>query len=172
MDDVFKVYENHFLFRHENPDWFNMGDVEFDRIQVFMNTAVGYILTKRDKETGSYVAVFNSENFNLDKYTHKDLFHSVFTSLVCNLENEDNQILGYSCLLNFSNTPAKFFTSVPIGELCEALKILERCPGRYKKIVVYGLPSVAVAIFVSIFSISKISLKFSSTYSRTLRKAV
>lgn len=148
MDETFKVFENHFIFRHDHPQWFSMDKSDEERIRDFIDAGIGYTLLKRDT-TGSYVAVFNSDCFDLEKYSHKDLFHSVFISLVTNLEHDVNQLLGYSCILNFSNTPVKFFTTVPLIDLCNGVKILEKCPGRYKKLVVYGLPSVAVTLFVS-----------------------
>lgn len=149
MDEAFKVFENHFLFRHSHPTWFAMTEKDAQRLKTFVKTGIGYVLTKRDVTTGSYIAVFNGEHFDLERFSHQDLFHSLFASLVNNLELEDNQILGYSCILNLSNTPAKFFTSLPVVDLIDSMKILEKCPGRYKKLVVYGLPSFAVAVFVS-----------------------
>lgn len=159
MDEAFKVFENHFIYRHEHPKWFSMNQEDEDRINEIIETSIGYTLLKRDS-SGSYVAIFNSDCFDLDKYSHKDLFHAVFISLGTNMEHEENQILGYSCILNFSNTPTKFFTSAPLVDLCNGVKILEKCPGRYKKLVVYGLPSVAVTLFVS-FVQKKIKYKLS-----------
>jgi hypothetical protein len=152
MDETFKVFENYFIFRHEHPKWFSMNQDDEDRINEIIETSIGYTLLKRDS-SGSYVAVFNSDCFDLEKYSHKDLFHAVFTSLVTNMEHEENQILGYSCILNFSNTPAKFFTTAPLVDLCNGVKILEKCPGRYKKLVVYGLPSIAVTLFASLLKL-------------------
>lgn len=146
MDDVFKVFENHHLFRTAHADWFDTSNEALDKIRELAKTKVAYILRKRAAD-GSLVYIVNLERFDVDIYQTKDAFNYMFSTLAAYMENEDNQVLGCTFILNYINCPLKVVTSFSLRDSVALADSANKCAGRFKKYILVGLPPAANAIF-------------------------
>lgn len=145
MTESFKTFENHFQFRQKHAGWFDASPLQLERFKLLVQRGFTYLLKERD-ENGAVVCVANTETFDLDKYGTTDAMNCLYLTLTSSLEREENQILGYVYVINYSNTASKYFTNFSISELMDWVKSVNSMPGRYRKIIVIGLPSIANAL--------------------------
>lgn len=149
MDDVFKVFENHYLFRATRPKWFNTSDEQFATFKEMANTGVAYILPKRALD-GSLIFVINLERYDIEKYGTDNAFSYVYNALNAYMYSDENQILGFTLIMNYVNCSLKTLLGFPIRDSAEFSASANKCGGRYKKYFLVGLPSGAVAMINTI----------------------
>lgn len=142
MDDVFKVYENHHLFRGCRPEWFDCTPEKYAIFKELAKTGVAYFLPKRAVD-GSIVYVVNLERFDIEKYKSESAFNFLYNTTLAYMEDENNQILGWTFVLNYYNCPLKTLTSFSIRDCAEFAASANKCAGRYKRYYLVGLPSAA-----------------------------
>ncbi|XP_070506408.1 alpha-tocopherol transfer protein-like [Chironomus tepperi] len=145
MDDVFKVFENNLLFRTSKPEWFETTDQFLETFRELAKAGAGYMLRKRAAD-GSSVFVINLERLDVDKYKTKDAFAFVFNSLHAYMENEQNQILGCTFILNYVKCPLKVIGSFSIRDTVGFTESASKSAGRFKKYIIVGLPATANAL--------------------------
>jgi hypothetical protein len=145
MDDVFKIFENHHMFRTHRPEWFETNPQRLDSIRAVANEGAAYMLKKR-AEDGSLIFVINFQSFSSEKFTVNDGFNFVYNTIAAFMDEEDNQLLGCTFILNYYNCPLKNLMSFSIRDSAEFAASANKCAGRYKKYVLVGLPAAANAM--------------------------
>lgn len=148
MDDVFKVFENHFLFRTTRPEWFDTSDKTLERIKEMSKSGAAYALRKRAPD-GSLVYVINLEKLDVDNYKTSDAFNYIYVTLAALMEDEQSQILGCTFVLNYVNCSLKVIGSFSIRDTVEFADSANKCAGRLKKYILIGLPSAANALLTA-----------------------
>jgi hypothetical protein len=145
MDDVFKMFENNHIFRSHRPDWFGASPKHFETIKTMANENAAYMLKQRSTD-GSLIFVINFERFSPELFNVNDAFNFVYNTIGSYMDDEDNQLLGCTFVMNYVNCPLKNLMSFSIRDSAEFAASANKCPGRYKKYILVGLPAAANAM--------------------------
>ncbi|KAG5683320.1 hypothetical protein PVAND_012606 [Polypedilum vanderplanki] len=146
MDDVFKIFEAHHLFRAHRPEWFETTSPQrIETIRTIAKTGASYMLRKR-ADDGSLIFVVNFERFTPDKFSVVDGFNFVYNTVAAYMADEDNQLLGCTFIMNYYNCPLKNLMSFSVRDSAEFAASANKCAGRYKKYILVGLPAAANAM--------------------------
>jgi CRAL/TRIO domain len=148
VDDATKVFENHLIFRLTRPLWFEINEQRLNKIREVSKTGCFYFLRKRCSD-GSLVYFHSGERFDVDKYSSDDAFNLSFSAFGACMYEDENQILGYTIILNYINCSLKFFTSWSMKDIVDFASSANKSAGRFKKIIIVGLPSAANALFAA-----------------------
>lgn len=148
MDDVFKIFENHHIFRTHRPEWFDSSVEKYAIFKELANNGIAYILRKRAAD-GSLVFVVNLERFDTEKFQANDGFNFVYNALIAYMDVEENQVLGCTFVMNYINCPLKLLTSFSIRDCAEFAASANKCAGRYKRYILVGLPAAANAMLTA-----------------------
>lgn len=148
MDDVFKIFENHHIFRVHRPEWFEATAERLESIKKVARDGAGYVLKQRSDD-GSLIFAINFERFSSDKFNVNDGFNFVYNSVAAYMDDEENQLLGCTFVMNYENCPLKNLMAFSIRDTAEFAASANKCAGRYKKYYLVGLPAAANALLTA-----------------------
>jgi hypothetical protein len=148
MDDAYKSFENHFLYRYSRPEWFEIDDQKIPLYREMGAQRPAYALRKRDPSNGSFVFVINMGKFDFEKYGLGQAFNAVYNSLTAMFESDENQILGCTIIFNYADAPLKVLAGFSLKDVADFAGSTNKASGRFKKFIIVGLPSAAHTIMV------------------------
>lgn len=148
MDDAFKSFENHHLFRMGRPEWFEINDEKVKLYREIGANRGAYVLRKRHSD-GSFVLVINMGKYDFEKYGTDTSFNIIYNILMAYFDVEENQILGCTLIFNYKDVPLKIFGQFSLKDVVDFAGSTNKGSGRFKKFICVGLPTAAQAIFVS-----------------------
>ncbi|CAG9857467.1 unnamed protein product [Phyllotreta striolata] len=143
------------IFRHF---MYNM-DCEDTNVSRIIEDGYIFVSPYRDSK-GRRVILYDLSKFDLEKFTGTDLarVHSVtYESL---LDDEANQVLGFSHVANVSGASLNHVPLFTVSEFAQMVRWGEQSvPMRHKKITILNLPSVVKFVFDFAISIASDKLK-------------
>lgn len=134
MDDAFKSFENHHLFRMGRPEWFEISEEKIKLFREIGSSKGAYILRKRNAD-GSFILVINLAQYDFEKYGTDTSFNIIYAILLAYFEIDENQLLGCTLLFNYANIPLKFFASFSLKDIADFAGSTNKGSGRFKKFI-------------------------------------
>lgn len=137
MDDAYKSFENHHLFRMGRPEWFECNAERIKTYREIGEDCGAYVLRER-AEDGSYILIINLGKFNVDKFKTDDAFGAIYNILSAYFEIEENQIMGCTLVFNYTDVPLKLFGMFSLKDIADFAGSSNKGSGRFKKFVGKG----------------------------------
>lgn len=134
MDDAYKSFENHHLFRMGRPEWFEISE---ERLKLFAEIGSNhgaYVLRKRSAD-GSFVLIVNMGKYDFEKFGTENAFNVIYNILMAYFEQEENQILGCTLVFNYADCPLKVFALFSLKDVADFAGSANKGSGRFKKFI-------------------------------------
>ena len=143
MERVFKLYENHFIFRKTHPNWSVLNDDVVTRCLQLIKSGYIYPLLERGSE-GQKIVLMNQGKFDIENYSVDATFPLILNGLFMLLEDEHTQVFGIELIVNYTDVTLKYFSSFSLQDHMDFVQFgLKAAPGRFKKYYLVNMPAFA-----------------------------
>lgn len=140
MDRVFKLYENHFVFRKTNPCYSVLNDDVVTRCLQLIKIGYVYPLNERGSE-GQKIVIMNQGKFDTENYSVDGIFPLILNGLFMLLEDEQTQVSGIEFILNYTDVTFKYVSKFSMKQHTDFIQFATKAaPGRFKKFYLVNTP--------------------------------
>lgn len=143
MEQAFKVYENHFMFRHSHPETFEIRESKEERFKSLFLSGFGYPALERDSE-GRKIFIINHSRFDTEKHSTDDVFYLIYGIIATLLEDEETQICGLQAIFNYNGATLKYLAAFSMKQHVDLVNFVAHAsPGRISGVYLVNMPSFA-----------------------------
>lgn len=142
------------------PQYFSNMNPIHPKMSELVDSGYMLLMPERDPETGCRVVMLRPANLNVEKFASSDYFKlsSLISEVLC--DEEETQICGLKFIVDFSNTPLKFFTMFSLSDLKNLASLSQSSLAvRQKGHYVLNLPTYANSVLQFIKSLLSEKLK-------------
>ncbi|KAK3878038.1 hypothetical protein Pcinc_017298 [Petrolisthes cinctipes] len=170
-----ELLEKYLRMRQDNPQWFLGLDVRDPTLDSLISSGYFFALPERD-ESGRRVFFSVAGKMDPTRFTTSDQMRSMQVGFESLLEDEENQVRGFTYIFDEKDLGLSLITLWSPSEVAKAFQCCEKTiPMRHKEIHIVNLPTALMAVFE--FAKTLLSDKIKSRFQMhsedaKLRKAV